>query len=437
MITYTFQDAFCPQWVQTHLPNPTHELTLLRRIVPWQSLMDRLAPFYHTHKGRHGHSLRTTVAIAIVARLRQLSDRKVIEAVKENRYIQYFCNVPDQGLITFMAPSTLCCFRKRLGHQGIAIIEEEVFDRLKRAKVIEADMMLMDSTVLESSILYPTDVRLLFHAFKKMAILATQAHMAPWWDPSEIKKLWRAYHLDKRKQHLPYLCAFYLHFEPVLERFAAHLKALPDGFVKMRWQKLLETLLILDEQTQLKLEGQSHIPDRLVSLDDPDARPIQKGKSHPKTEFGTTFQTSFNRQGFMITAENFIGKPNDKTLYSTTLEHFRKRMGTYPRGVVTDLGYRSLKNLKLGREEFDYVFMGNSSDVDEDHKEAALKARSATEGFIAVAKNLRGFRRSLYRGLEGTKIWTSLNQCAYNLKKFLQLYLDEALSEETLMALRL
>jgi hypothetical protein len=81
--------------------------------------------------------------------------------------------------------------------------------------------------------------------------------------------------------------------------------------------------------------------------------------------------------------------------------------------------------------------MGNASDVDEDRKEAALKARSATEGFIAVAKNLRGFRRSLYRGLEGTKIWTSLNQCAYNLKKFLQLYLDEALSEETLMALRL
>jgi hypothetical protein len=112
-------------------------------------------------------------------------------------------------------------------------------------------------------------------------------------------------------------------------------------------------------------------------------------------------------------------------------------MGTYPRGVVTDLGYRSLKNLKLGHKDLDYVFMGNASDVDEDRKEAALKARSATEGFIAVAKNLRGFRRSLYRGLEGTKIWTSLNQCAYNLKKFLQLYLDEALSEETLMALRL
>jgi transposase, IS5 family len=437
MIAHTFQDAFCPQWVQTHLPDPTHELMIWRRIVPWQSIMDRLTPFYHTHKGRQGQALRTTVAIAIVARLRQLSDRNVIGAVKENRYIQYFCNVPDQGLMTFMDPSTLYRFRKRLGHQGIAMIEAEVFDRLKRAKVIDADMMLMDSTVLESSILYPTDVRLLFDAFNKMASLATKAGIDPWWDQHEIKQLWRAYHLDKSKQYLPYLCVFYLHFEPALELFAAHLQALPEGVVKARWQTLLETLWILDEQTQLKLDGQSHIPDRLVSLDDPDARPIQKGKSHPKTEFGTTLQTSFNRQGFMITAENFIGKPHDKTLYSTTLELFRKRMGTYPSGVVTDLGYRSPKNLKLGQEDLNYVFMGNSSDVDEAHKEAALKARSATEGFIAVAKNLRGFRRSLYRGLEGAKIWTSLNQCAYNLKKFLQLYLDEALSEESLMALRL
>jgi hypothetical protein len=34
-------------------------------------------------------------------------------------------------------------------------------------------------------------------------------------------------------------------------------------------------------------------------------------------------------------------------------------------------------------------------------------------------------------------MWTLLNQCAYNLKKFLQLYHNELLSEETRVALRL
>ncbi|PON10469.1 hypothetical protein C2W62_49890, partial [Candidatus Entotheonella serta] len=133
----------------------------------------------------------------------------------------------------------------------------------------------------------------------------------------------------------------------------------------------------------------------------------------------------------------FIGKPDDRTLYGATFERYRKRTSAYPQGAVTDSGYRSAKNLKLHHEDLDYVFMGNSSDVDETYKEAALKSRSATEGFIAVAKTWRGFGRSLYRGLQGATLWTLLNQCAYNLKKVLQLYRNEVLSEATVMALRL
>jgi hypothetical protein len=67
--------------------------------------------------------------------------------------------------------------------------------------------MLQDSTVLESPIIYPTDVRLLYKAFDKMAIIAKKAGLKPWWDQGEIKKLWRAYHLDGSKP-LAYLCAF-------------------------------------------------------------------------------------------------------------------------------------------------------------------------------------------------------------------------------------
>ena len=129
MIAHTFQDAFSTQWIKANLNNLTHDLVLLRRLIPWQPIIDRLTPFYHPDKGRNGQSLRTTVAVSIVARLRQLSDEKVIEQIKENRYMQYFCNVPDQGLQTFMDPSTLCRFRKRLGISGTAIIEAEVFDQ--------------------------------------------------------------------------------------------------------------------------------------------------------------------------------------------------------------------------------------------------------------------------------------------------------------------
>jgi hypothetical protein len=149
MISQTFEDVFSPQWVKTHITHCTHDLVILRHIIPWQPIIDRLVPFYNHQKGRTGHSLRTLVAISILSRLRQLSDRKVIANIQENRSMQYFCNVPDQDLMTFLHPSTLCRFRQRLAKEGIAIIEDQVFKRLKRASVIKADTMLMDSTVLE------------------------------------------------------------------------------------------------------------------------------------------------------------------------------------------------------------------------------------------------------------------------------------------------
>lgn len=153
MIARTFQDAFTPAWVQTHLTNPTHDLLILRDLIPWQSIIARLVLNYHSHKGRTGHSLRMLVAISILARLRHLSDRPVIASIQENRYRQYFCNVPDKGLPTFLHPSTLCRFRQRVGKAGCAIIEDQVFQQLKGAAAIEAETMRMDSTVLASPII--------------------------------------------------------------------------------------------------------------------------------------------------------------------------------------------------------------------------------------------------------------------------------------------
>jgi len=147
MRAQTLQDAFSPQWITTHLPNPTHDLLIVRHMIPWQPIMERLVPCYTPHKGRTGHALRLLVATSILCRLRHLSDRKVIENMQENRYMQYFCTVPDQRLMTFVNPSTLCRFRTRLGTEGTLIIEEQVCEHLKRAAVIDADLMLMDTTV--------------------------------------------------------------------------------------------------------------------------------------------------------------------------------------------------------------------------------------------------------------------------------------------------
>jgi IS5 family transposase len=167
----------------------------LRHIIPWQSIIDHLVPSYNPQKGRMGRSLRTLVGVSMVARLRQLSDRKVIKEIQENRYLQYFCNVPDPGLLTFVNPSTLCRFRQRLGPEGIGVIADHVLQHLQCAGAIKADMMLMDSSVLESPILYPNDVRLLYKAFGKLQQFAKQHHLPLWWNADRVKTRWRAFNL--------------------------------------------------------------------------------------------------------------------------------------------------------------------------------------------------------------------------------------------------
>ena len=297
-------------------------------------------------------------------------------------------------------------------------------------------MSLIDSTVLNSNVIHPNDVQLVFSALKRMVLWAHKHKVALWFVHKEVKQLWRSFHQDKNANRLEYLQSFYELFTPALAEFERlSTQSELSRTAALEAESLLAIFKILAQQTQLKLAGETHIDDRLVSLKELDARPIKKGKAFPEWEFGTTNQMCFNRQGFLITCDIFIGAPQDKTIYRPTLEAYIERMKGTPNAVVTDGNYRSAKNRNAHSTEIKSIFMGRTTDGKEENLKDSLSARSATEGFIAIAKNLRGFGKSLYLGLRGDKIWATLNQAVYNLKKVLQLYQEEAYDESVLIAL--
>lgn len=380
-----FDEAFSPEWIETNITNIILDLVILREIIPWQKIINRLSGFY-SDRGPFGKSLRQMVALLIVMKYRHLSDRVVIDQVKENRYIQYFCNVEDKGLQTFLNPSSLCVFRKRLGEKGIAIIENEVFETLRRAGVIKGDNSLLDSTVLNNNIIYPNDVRLIFSAFKKMRQFAKLHKIPVWWDEDEIKRLWRGFGLNKGGDRAAYLMKFNILFIPALEVFTEKVNCLITSQKRKRKaEKMVSLLNLLEKQSIKKLNGEIHIKNRIVSLDEPEARPIVKGKIHPKCEFGTTLQMSFNREGFMITAENFIGSPNDKTLLPGTLDLFIKRMKTPPDTIVGDLGFRSRNNFKTAStKKIHTVFLA----------EAMMCLKTSGISAVKRVRRMRGSLRS-------------------------------------------
>ena len=209
-----YTEAFDTQWLTSNINDPTNCFVILNKIIPWQRIINGLSKFYNLAKGPEGISLRIIVALFLVAKLRGLSDRQVIEQVRENRYIQYFCNVPDDKLLTFIHHSSLSKIRVRYGVTGARIIEDRILKCLRKFGVINDFDMLVDTTVLKSNIAYPTDIDLLYKGINKMRCFAEKNNIPIWWDDKEFKQLWREYNLNKKKEKFEtyYLALSILYF---------------------------------------------------------------------------------------------------------------------------------------------------------------------------------------------------------------------------------
>ena len=47
MIKNNFEDFFS-EWIATQITNKSHELVIIRKIIPWQKIINRLYHFYDT-----------------------------------------------------------------------------------------------------------------------------------------------------------------------------------------------------------------------------------------------------------------------------------------------------------------------------------------------------------------------------------------------------
>ena len=93
-------------------------------------------------------------------------------------------------------------------------------------------------------------------------------------------------------------------------------------------------------QTRQRLAGTT--PDgatRRVSLHDPDARPIAKGRLGKPVEFGSKAQVCDNDDGIVLDHDVQPGNPADAPRLAPSIERVKKRTGRTPRTVTADRGY--------------------------------------------------------------------------------------------------
>ncbi len=176
------------------------------------------------------------------------------------------------------------------------------------------------------------------------------------------------------------------------------------------------------EQICKRVHGEK-ITDRLISLSDPDARPIRKGKLGKPTEFGYVAQiaevtpnTKRGARGLILPAASLPGNPGENTLLPQTISEL-KQLGLSPREVALDGGFTltattdALEDLAPER-----VFIAGRQQPGSRRTQRRLQRyRTGAEGRISHLKRGYGMRRSRLKGDDGQKTSTGWGILTYNL----------------------
>ena len=172
------------------------------------------------------------------------------------------------------------------------------------------------------------------------------------------------------------------------------------------------------------LRGETHHPDKLVSVFEPHTEIIRKGKASRPTEFGKMVKIQEAENQIITSHEVFAERPRDSELLVPAVEAHEKCFGHVPRMVAADGGFYSQANEQAVQQKgVKWVSVPNRHTRSEPRRQLQKKRwfkkgqrwRCGCEGRISVLKRRHGLNRSRYRGQEGIERWVGLGVIADNL----------------------
>jgi IS5 family transposase len=180
-------------------------------------------------------------------------------------------------------------------------------------------------------------------------------------------------------------------------------------------------------QTRRRLAGGK--PDsatRLVSLHDPDARPIAKGRLNRPIEFGYKAQVIDNEDGIVLDHTVEEGNPADAPQLAPAIQRIARRTGQVPAAVTADRGYgearveADLRDIGVKTVAIPRKGQPGSARQAIEHRRGfryLIKWRTGCEGRISHLKHRYGWDRSGATGRDRTATWCGHGIFAHNLVK--------------------
>jgi len=262
-----------------HFIKEGHELVLLSQKINWDQLECSLGAYYCSDNGRTGIPIRKIAGVLLLKRMFDESDESVLDRWVENPYWQFFC-----GELYFQHEppfdrTELIKFRKRIGEEGSEQILKMSIHLFTKKEIQEKEV-LIDTTVQEKNITFPTDTKLQKKIIEKCRKIANR----------EGVELRQTYTRELKQLMIE-------------QRFREHPKRKKKARAAARRIKVIAGRILRDVERKIDISltpkykeqfdifnkvlvQQKNSGNKIYSLHQPHVKCIAKGKEAKKYEFG-------------------------------------------------------------------------------------------------------------------------------------------------------
>ena len=402
----------------------------LKRVDQLLSQKEFLKPFEDVFSETMG---RPGTAIPVYLRMQYLKSRfgltydEVEREVTERIPWRFFCHLSLQDRVP--DSTTLIKLNQRFGDERLAILNKALIKHLVKTKAIRPRKIRIDSTTIETNIIYPTDIGLMHQVVKtltghaKAAGVKISNHVGA--TKKALARLGASLKSKNKQQKTQVKEALRKTTEFALETIAECKNAMKRISEKRKnFTRDMEIAEKILEQTKQKLSGITSIPERIVSLHDPEARPIRKGKLKKPNEFGRTLQLVQDSSGIILDHELQHGNPSDKTELLSLVKKFKKRFGRAPSELAADKGYYSEENINLLKEikvkRIGIAKIGRLSKTEKKKQHSRWfknlqRFRCGIEAGISMLKRCFSLGDTRVRGTKATAVCVNWAIFSYNL----------------------
>lgn len=373
---------------------------------------------------RSGYTSEQVLRALVVMFVEGDSYRGVVIRVANSEFLQNFVKLELGSMMGF---SFLCKAYSAIAPETWQAMNRALGQYARRAELISAEKVRVDTTAVETTVHYPTDSSLLWDSFRTLArlmkLVQPQMHCQGLTHRFHVKKVKKLAHYisrnaakrSKREQRgVKKVYGTLIERVRWINAIAQQASLLLQHDVKaMRVAAELAhyTPLVarIAAQAQRRIfEGETVPPqEKVYSLFEEHTELIKRGKAGKPIEFGHKVLFAETEEKFILHYNAYPKQRADKDLVHETLAAHRTLFGQAPGVFAADKGfYENMKQIEMLEKKIDTVAIAkkgrrNAKEHAREHTEDFIngqKFRAGCEGTISVLKRAFKLHRCAFKG---------------------------------------